>query len=190
MKILVLLGKSGVGKDTCFNHICKEYDFNPIISYTSRPMRQGESQGKEYNFISKDDFIEKINCNEFLEYRSYNTLVNGIEETWYYGTLKSSFEDKNNIIILDYSGLKTLKEEFGDLVTSIYIKISDNERERRAKLRDKDFCQIEWDRRLKDDEIKFFNAENDVDYIIENINFNYTKTHINIVLNEIGILNG
>ena len=52
--LLILAGKSASGKDTLLNELIKNQNFNPLVSTTTRPMREGENEGKEYFFVSKD----------------------------------------------------------------------------------------------------------------------------------------
>ena len=154
--IVILCGKSASGKDTTLKKLVEKYNYIPIISTTTRPMREGEKNGVDYNFISKEEFNWKIAKDMFLEYRSYNTLFNDIPDTWYYGTEKQKLDPKNIYIsILDFDGAREVQKYYGrDNTIIIYISCPDAIRENRAKQRGS-FDQTEWDRRLKDDEIKF-----------------------------------
>ena len=92
VKILIIIGESGVGKDTLLKELINNKIIDEgIISTTSRPMRNGEKEGREYYFISTEEFKNKINNNEFIEQRIYNT-VNG---DWYYGVSKNNNVDFN-----------------------------------------------------------------------------------------------
>ena len=57
MELIFISGKSGVGKDTFIQGLDKS-KYNIIIPYTTRPMRDGEENGKEYNFITEDQLSE------------------------------------------------------------------------------------------------------------------------------------
>lgn len=159
--MLILCGKSGSGKDTVAQKILEKYEENvlKLVSDTSRPMREGEVDGREYNFTSKEKFLKGIEDGKFVEYRSYNTLVNGVPDEWYYGTSKfeKTEEGKLVVAIKDLEGAKVLKdycEEIGEPCECILLEVDDKVREARAKLRGS-FDQIEWDRRLKADEVDF-----------------------------------
>ena len=154
--ILILCGKSASGKDTTLKKLVEKYNYIPIISTTTRPIREGEKNGVDYNFISKEEFNWKIAKDMFLEYRSYNTLFNDIPDTWYYGTEKQELDPKKIYIsVLDFDGAREVQKYYGrDNTIIIYISCPDLIRENRAKQRGS-FDQTEWDRRLKDDEIKF-----------------------------------
>ena len=159
--MLILCGKSGSGKDTIAGEILRKYseDSKRLVSHTSRPMRDGEENGREYYFVPKESFLEGIKASNFIEYRSYNTTVNGVPDEWYYGTQK--FEKTNDgtllVAIKDLEGAKVLKdycEEIGEHCECILVEVPDKLREDRAKLRGS-FDQTEWDRRLKADAIDF-----------------------------------
>lgn len=191
--IIILCGKSGSGKDAIAKNIVNRYNVKNLISTTSRPIRDGETNGVEYNFISRDEFIEMINRDEFVEYRTYSTLVGGVPETWYYGMPKQDIDkDELYITILDVDGAKSFKNYYGEEnLMTVYIKASDDVRKYRAIARGS-FDETEWNRRVADDEIKFIDATlianmeveneyNDLEYlddIAENI-YNVAKRKTN-----------
>ena len=79
--IFVVSGPSGVGKDTIISELKKQgLEFREIITTTTRPMRQGESQGNPYWFISKEEFEDLIRKNKLVEWAD----VYG----YYYGSQK------------------------------------------------------------------------------------------------------
>ena len=82
--LVILCGKSSCGKDT-LEKMLEQSGFEPIVSTTTRPMREGEVEGREYYFVSREQFLAKLDAGQMLEYRSYNTTVGGVPDTWYYG---------------------------------------------------------------------------------------------------------
>ena len=146
--LIILCGKSGCGKDT----VAAKLELPRLISTTSRPMRDGETEGVEYNFISRKEFEKRIEKNQFVEYRAYSTLVSGKKDTWYYGTEKKTI-DGDYVAIKDLEGAKALKNYYGDAVI-VQIIVPNWIREERAKKRGS-FDQTEWDRRLKTDDNDF-----------------------------------
>ena len=157
-KIVVLYGKSASGKDTILQELLTK-GFQPIISHTTRPMREGGVDGKDYHFISTKEFLKELGKDNFIETRSYDTLLNGVKETWHYGVHKDSIKesDKDYITILDMGGLKEFIEYFGrDEIIPIGILASDETRKYRASGRGS-FCEIEWNRRLEADDKDFTN---------------------------------
>lgn len=166
--IIVLCGFSASGKDTLARELEKEgYHF--VVSTSSRPMRDFESDGNPYHFVIKEKFLEKAKLDEFIEIRSYETLVNNKPETWYYGVEKREVSGHNKcVVVLDLLGLRGFKEAFSEKVLSFFI-YADKETRKQRCIERGDFDESEFHRRLKDDEEQFpedlINAE--VDYIIE-----------------------
>lgn len=168
VNIIVLIGKSGAGKDTLASDLCRNYEmFSMCISTTSRPIRVNEIHGIDYNFVNTEEFLQKIRNSEMLEYRSYETKLNGIDDIWYYGTEKSEVKN-GSVLVLDFPGLLNLKSALKDVnVISLYLDCSDDERKRRAQERGS-FCEEEWNRRLIDDSNKF--------------NINEIRKHVNYIV--------
>lgn len=159
-KFTILVGKSASGKDAVRKQILKISSYKSIISTTSRPPREGEQEGVDYYFISKDEFIELIEDGAFAEYRKYNAIDKNDESVvWYYGTRKNNKYNERSkyITILDLDGARSFIDFYGaDNCRVCYIFCNDEERERRAKEgRGEDFKQKEWNRRLEDDNKKF-----------------------------------
>ena len=171
--LYVLSGATAVGKDTIINKLKNEYGYEVCISSTTRPMRNGEQNDKDYHFISKEEFLDKLNNNEFLEYRSYEVAN---KDTWLYGLDKKSVDlSKNQLVILDekgyYSAVKALGREN---VLGIYIYTNKRTEILRALTRepnreDNDYY-LELFRRITDDMTAFSNMENDFNvFSIENV---------------------
>lgn len=59
-KMLVLIGKAASGKDSVREILVKKHGFHSIVTYTTRPMREGEIQDITYHYISENDFLQKI----------------------------------------------------------------------------------------------------------------------------------
>jgi guanylate kinase len=158
--LIILCGKSGSGKDAVLNELCNEFNFNRIISCTTRPMREREENHKDYHFMSNKEFLNKIKNDDFIEYRAYTTLVNGQPNTWYYGMPKITLDkDKDYTAIVDLNGARDLINYYGGQNCFVaYIVCPDWLREQRAKSRGS-FDNKEWNRRLKDDNIKFSSSK-------------------------------
>ena len=100
-KLFVVSGPSGVGKTTivrqAIERLSKDYDIERIVTYTSRPPREGEEPGQDYIFISSDEFKQKQQDRFFLETNEY--------ENHSYGSPMPSTQDmelgKSFIMILD-----------------------------------------------------------------------------------------
>lgn len=113
--MLVIVGPSASGKTQMVQELIKKYNMEKLVTYTTRPMRVGEVNGKDYHFISVDDFKDKINDNFFIEYVCYNGN--------YYGTSRSDLSD-NKVVILEPTGLKHYLAEARDLIKVVFLKCS------------------------------------------------------------------
>ena len=117
--ILVISGPSGAGKSSLINEMLKKIDNTYFsISTTTRKMREGEREGVEYFFISKDQFEEEIKEGLFLEWAKVHDN--------YYGTSlkpvrKALEENKLVIFDIDVQGHRIVKEKFASLTTSVFL---------------------------------------------------------------------
>lgn len=108
-KIVIITGPGGVGKTTISQFLCQNLsgEFKETVSCTTRPKREHEEDGKDYYFISKEEFEKKVENNEFLE---YNTFPNGYMYGTLYSEVLSILENSNCIIVMDPVTASTLKE--------------------------------------------------------------------------------
>lgn len=175
--IICLIGKTSSGKNTISDLLSLSYNIPQAISTTTRPMRKGETQDKEYHFITKEEFDKR----DFIETREYQ-VYNG--DTWYYGYEKNEFNHDNCIAIVDVQGYYSLREYFGDIVIPFFIYASEDTLRKRLKLRGDNPQEI--NRRLEDDEVKFKNFIDSNDYY----KICNDSDDINLAVKEIkGILN-
>lgn len=145
-KLICLIAKSSVGKDTIFREILRiNKNVKAAISHTTRNMRSNETQGKEYYFISDILFNEMLVNGDFIEERKYKTK-NGI---WQYGLSKQAINTEDTYItIVDYKGYCELKSVLGkEIVQGIYIIADMKERINRALnreelVRDEQYLEI------------------------------------------------
>ena len=121
-KVLIFSAPSGSGKSTIVNHILEKYpdSMEFSVSATSRPPRGEEQNGKEYYFMTADEFRKLIEEDRFVEYEE-------VYEGRFYGTLKSECEriwGAGHVIIfdVDVKGGVSLKKYFGKDALSIFIK--------------------------------------------------------------------
>ncbi|XP_060080043.1 uncharacterized protein LOC132559441 [Ylistrum balloti] len=106
---IVMSGPSGSGKSTLLNKLFEEYpdSFAFSVSHTTRNPRQGEVDGKDYHFVNKENFLQMIEQNEFLEHAQFSGNC--------YGTSKRSvldIQETGRICILDVeiNGVKSIKK--------------------------------------------------------------------------------
>lgn len=111
--LIVISGPSGTGKGTICKEFLKRNDFWLSVSATTRSPRKGEQHGKEYYFLSKDEFEGKIKEDDFLEYAHvYNN---------YYGTPKSNViekleKGKDVILEIDIQGAINVKKAYKEAI--------------------------------------------------------------------------
>lgn len=107
---IVLSAPAGTGKTTLIQMLSKEFDcVVPSISYTSRPPRANEVNGKDYNFITEEEFKKKIKEGEFLEYVQLYNYYYGTSRSWVEKRLK---EGKHVFLVIDTQGAKQLKDHY------------------------------------------------------------------------------
>ena len=137
-KIFYIMGKSASGKDKIYSILLADQELNlrKMVLYTTRPVREGEENGKQYFFTDDKKLEEFQKSGKLIESRSYHT-VHGI---WTYFTADDGQVKLNEA---DYLGIGTLesyrklKEYYGEEnVLPIYIQVEDGERLRRALVRE------------------------------------------------------
>jgi guanylate kinase len=131
--VLVVTGPSGAGKGTLIQELVERVPgIAATVSATTRPRRRGEEDGREYWFLSEDDFLERVERGEFLEYVDY---VSGRR----YGTLRSELEriaemGRTPLLELETEGAVRVRNEVPGAVT-IFISARVEELERRLRER-------------------------------------------------------
>ncbi len=166
-KRIILVGKAGSGKDY-LRSLLEECGFKFCVAHTSRPIRNGEVNGKDYHFVSLEDAKKMAESDLFYEWNIFNE--------WIYGTSKEEFY-KSQLFIMTPSGIKKLKPEDREESIIAYIDIDEtNRRERLLRRRDADSVN----RRIASDEIDFSDFD-DYDFKITNPEFTlreYVQGHV------------
>ena len=134
-KIFVIMGKSSSGKDTIYSRIIKVTDnkLKTVTMYTTRPMRDGEADGREYFFTDDKHCRELMDTGKIVELRAYNTVYG----VWKYFTADDGQIDIDGndsyIIIGTLEAFEKISSYYGkDKVFPIYIEIDDKTRIHRA----------------------------------------------------------
>jgi guanylate kinase len=181
--LVILSGVSGAGKDTIKKELIKRMEnVVTLPSFTSRSPRQGEEEGVQYHFITKEEFEEKIKNEEFYEYDLHHEN--------YYGTSKKLLNDKiasGKIIVKDIEVngtenlVKLLKND--TRIVTIFLKVEKEELRRRLIERGEN-TEVEIDLRLG--RLKYEESKiKDYDYVIKNDDFEKTVQIImTIIKNE------
>lgn len=122
-KLIIFSAPSGSGKSTIINYLLEEHPELKLafsISATSRPPRGKEQHGVEYFFLSPEEFRQRIDKGEFLEYeevypgRFYGTLKAQVE--------KQSEEGQNVLFDVDVKGGVNIKQYYGNRALSLFIQ--------------------------------------------------------------------
>ena len=158
-KLFVIMGKSATGKDSIYHEIVKRCpQLREIITYTTRPMREGETYGKEYYFVTKEEMYEMRENGKIIECREYDTVLG----PWFYFTADDGqldFDKGDYILISTLEGYEKLQAAFGiGSIVPVYIEVDDLERLERAVRRERSQvspCVPELCRRFLADEEDF-----------------------------------
>lgn len=119
-KLIIFSAPSGAGKTSIVKHLLgKNLNLGFSISATSRAPRNNEVNGKDYYFISNEEFHQKVKNNEFLEWQE-------VYKGTCYGTLKSEVDERRNngmnvIFDVDVIGGLNIKKYYGDDALAIFV---------------------------------------------------------------------
>ena len=174
-QVIALIGKSSAGKDTIQTALCQQHPlmFHKLVSCTTRPKRDTETEGVEYNFISIENFTRKVLNGDILEATEFRD--------WFYGTPIDALDPhKINIGVFNPAGVDALLEDSRLDVIVIEVVASDKTRLLRSLTREDDPDCAEICRRYFADEKDF--AEFDFATFIINNDTGadwYTELHEN-----------
>ena len=178
--VIVLLGASGSGKSTIESHLSNYYGYKKIISYTTRKMREGEVNGKDYYFTDNGSFNDMLKMKLFAEHDEYS-------QGRMYGTLKADYQSEDKVTVLTPNGLQKLKKNIN--TDEIFTILVESELGTRMK-RYIDRCGVdkfnfddknEICSRVERDYGMFLGVEKEVDLVVEN----NENTDLDILVGEI-----
>lgn len=137
-KIFYLMGKSASGKDTIYKKIREvRPDLKTIVLYTTRPMRDGETDGVEYHFTTEEQLEQFEKDGKVIELRTYQT----VHGPWSYATVDDGsihLDRENYLVIGTLESYQKLRSYFSDSVMEpIYIQVDDGLRLERALARER-----------------------------------------------------
>lgn len=171
IKLIAVVGKSGSGKDYLSSLWAKERDYHKVVSSTTRPPREGEVNGVDYNFISEEEFA----AGGFLENAEFRS--------WHYGTRLSDLDPRKvNIGVFNPSGiyrLWNLRDEL-DLVI-VYVQANDKVRLIRQLNREEEPDVGEIIRRFGTDEEDFIDFD---DWFVEHLQEKPMRKDMVIYIND------
>lgn len=187
-KVITLTGMSASGKDAILKGVISRSSIKPVISTTSRPIRNGETEGVEYHFVSKEQAEKMLYNHEFIEVREYY-VANG--DRWLYGITKDSIDIDSNdtyIAIVDYDGLKQLNKYLDRNNIehySYYLNVNYQDLLLRSLQREGNMCDLQVEevvRRFKDDLENVQPAKFYVDKVLDNNTIEELNDNIQSIL--------
>ena len=132
--LIVVSGPSGAGKDTVVQRMQERgLPFHFVVTATTRPKRPGETHGKDYWFVSKEDFARMIEQNELIEYALVYGDYKGIPRAQVREALASG---KDVVMRLDVQGAETIRRLVPDALLIFITTDSEDELVKRLKTRD------------------------------------------------------
>jgi len=177
--MIVISAPSGVGKTTVIQYLLSQRnDLAISISATTRKPRMNEQHGVHYYFLSEEEFNQKIQTGEFVEYAKVHDDLYGT----LYSELQRHINEKKDIILeLDIQGMRSIKKKFPETVTVFLMPPSLKEMEIRLKGRGTE-NEEKIQKRLKRayDEMK---ARYEFDYTIINYEIDQCAFDLNTIIN-------
>lgn len=173
--MIAIIGESASGKSTLQKMLIKDDPkYKKVVTYTTRPMRDGEVDGVDYHFISQPTFDEFVKRDFFVEHEIYRD--------WCYGIAKADCKDKNAVAVLTPAGMRALKR-LGFDITSIYLYV--DRRSRLINILARGDNIDEAYRRNLSDVGQFDEVIKEVDYVIDNTAFHMDENQVLKCLEEI-----
>lgn len=188
-KIFYLMGKSASGKDTLFKRILERIpELKTVVPYTTRPIRIGEENGREYFFTTEENLQRLLDAGKVIECRTYQTMMG----VWNYFTVDDGQIDikkENYLIIGTLESYEKTRQYFGkECLVPFYITVENGLRLQRALDREKIQLDPHYDevcRRYLADEKDFCDDKIKacgIEKFYENENF---QICLNIIVEEI-----
>lgn len=133
-RIYYIMGKSATGKDTVYKELLKRHpDLKKIVPCTTRPIREGETDGVEYHFMTVKELEKNLRAGKVIELRTYQTVAG----PWNYFTMDDGQFDLSGtsryLMIGTLESYEKMRQYFGaQALVPIYIEVPDGIRLRRA----------------------------------------------------------
>ena len=180
-KVIVVSAPSGSGKTTIVKYLLSEFpELVFSVSATTRKPRKGETHGKEYFFISEEEFKKKIEENQFVEWEKFYD--------YYYGTLRE-YVDKNLdegkfvVLELDVKGALNIKKQYSDAKLIFIAPPSIEELKKRLKQRNTE-TEEDFKKRIERAEMEM-SYKDKFDYVITNDNLDEAKQNAKKIIENI-----
>lgn len=155
--ILVIVGESAGGKSSVADYISETYGLEKIVTYTTRPQRAYERNGKDYHFITEEKYEQLSEKGFFAETATYNN--------WHYASAVDSYKG-DKVVVLTPKGLRQIRSKKIPGIFSVYINVP--RKDRMIKCLERGDSIEEAYRRNLSDVGQFDGIELEVDLVIDN----------------------
>ncbi len=139
-RIYYLMGKSATGKDTVYKELLRRFpQLQTVVPYTTRPVREGETDGVEYHFRTDDELEALKDEGRIIELRTYDTVMG----PWNYFTVDDGQIDPEGdgkyLMIGTLESYEKMRDHFGSgILIPLYIEVPDGTRLKRAEKREEE----------------------------------------------------
>jgi guanylate kinase len=169
--MLILIGASASGKTEIAKLLIKEYGFEKLVTTTTRPIREGEVDGVDYNFVTAEEFYSLKEEDAFFEWVIYNENC--------YGTPKESKD--NNVLIVDPIGANNI---FKNSDGHMFILLETDEDIRRERMLSRGDAVEDIEKRLEHDR-SHFDREKLINFDYDIDTSNDTIEHLAGIINDL-----
>ena len=138
-RLFCIMGKSASGKDSLCRELMHDESlpFTPVVTYTTRPIRRRELEGREYHFCTEKEYLRMKEEGRIIEERCYMTEYG----PWRYFTAEDGQIDlrrNSSLVIGTLQSLESFRKYYGkDMMVPLYIEVEDGERLERALRRER-----------------------------------------------------
>ena len=180
--LIIVAAPSGAGKSSFVERICREEPrLFDTVTFTTRAMRRGESQGQPYHFVSKAEFEALVAKNYFVEWafvhnNMYGTPMEQLENAWR--------DNKAVIMDVDIQGAATFKSKFPKNAATIFILAPSVEELKRRIIKRDGQAPADLDVRLRNAEIETQRAP-DFDYRVVNDDFEHSFAEFKKIIEDL-----
>lgn len=176
--LYVFSAPSGAGKTTLVKALLEQTDAIGVsVSHTTRDSREGEINGKDYNFVSQDEFKTLIEKSAFLEHAQVFDNFYGTSQIWVEQELAAG---RDVILEIDWQGAEQIRQQMPEMVSIFILPPSREELLKRLTGRGTDSQEI-IDRRMQD-AVSEMSHYGDFDYLIINDDFDIALQELRSVV--------
>ncbi len=137
--LYIISAPSGAGKSSISKRIAATGEISLSVSYTTRPRRQEEEDGVAYFFITEEEFLQKRDAGEMLEYANVHGHWYGTPLPW---IRKQNSNGKNVLLEIDWQGARLVREKMPDAISVFVLPPSMEDLRKRLQRRGQDSAKV------------------------------------------------